>query len=65
MLSRYSPAMAVKFLCMLCDKPESECKCDRYCALCQGEHDVRLVQVGQYMCRDCREACDYEAQAHD
>ena len=57
--------MADKFLCMLCDKPESECKCDRYCALCQGSHDVRLVQDGSYMCRDCREACDYEAQAQE
>ncbi len=57
------PPMAEKYLCMLCDKPESECKCDRYCALCQGAYDVRLVQDGQYMCRDCREACDYQAQA--
>ena len=57
--------MAEKFICMLCDKPETECKCDRYCGLCQGEHDVRLVQDGTYMCRDCREACDYQAQTHE
>ncbi len=60
--ARYSPAMAEPFICMLCDKTEAECKCDRYCAMCQGEHDVRLVQDGQYLCRDCREACDMQAQ---
>ncbi len=55
--------MAEPFICMLCDKTEAECKCDRYCALCQSEHDVRLVQDGQYYCRDCREVCDYHAQS--
>ena len=55
--------MADPFICSLCDKPETECKCDRYCAMCQGEHDVRLVQDGQYLCRDCREACDLQAQS--
>ncbi len=54
--------MADKFICMLCDLPEEQCKCERYCALCQGANDVRLVQDGQYYCKDCREACDFQAQ---
>jgi hypothetical protein len=27
-----------------------------------GEFDIRLVQDGMYYCRDCREACDFQAQ---
>lgn len=54
--------MADKFICMQCDQPEGSCKCDRYCCLCQGEHNVRLCQDGNYYCLDCREACDFQAQ---
>ena len=43
---------------MLCDKPESDCKCDRYCCHCKGEFGIRLCVDGQYYCPDCREACD-------
>ena len=50
--------MAGPILCMLCDKPEFECKCDRYCCLCNGQHAIRLCVDGQYYCPDCREACD-------
>jgi len=38
---------------------EEDCKCDKYCFLCMGEHDVRLVQDGCYYCQECREACEY------
>ena len=45
-------------LCVLCDKPESECKCHRYCCYCQGQEGIRLCVDGHYYCPDCREACD-------
>jgi len=54
--------MAEKFLCNQCGRTEKLCNCQRYCILCQGEHQVRLVQDGQYYCLDCREACDFHAQ---
>ncbi len=60
--SRYIPLMADPYICSLCDKEEKDCKCDRYCCLCQGANDVRLCQDGQYYCLDCREACDFAAQ---
>jgi hypothetical protein len=58
--------MADPYICMQCNQPEQRCKCDcqRYCVLCQGEHNVRLVQDGNYYCLDCREACDFSAQYH-
>ncbi len=51
-----------RFHCLLCEKEEEQCTCDKYCQLCMGETDVRLCQDGAYYCRDCREACDYPAQ---
>jgi len=54
--------MAEKFKCLVCGQEEGSCQCDKYCALCQGGHDVRLCQDGQYYCLDCREACDFQAQ---
>ena len=54
--------MAEKFICVVCDKDEGQCKCDRYCTLCQGENNIRLCQDGQYYCLDCREICDFAAQ---
>lgn len=52
-----------KFACIACALPEEQCLCDRYCALCHSEYDVRLCEDGQYYCRDCREACDYKFQS--
>ena len=54
--------MAEKFRCMVCDREEDRCDCDRYCCLCKGFNNVRLCQDGQYYCLDCREACEYQAQ---
>jgi hypothetical protein len=54
--------MAEKFHCMLCDQEEARCKCERYCCLCQAQHDIRLCQDGAYYCQVCREACDLQAQ---
>ena len=61
-VSRYIRAMAEKFHCILCDLEESRCQCDKYCAMCQGGHEVRLCQDGMYYCLDCREVCDLQAQ---
>ena len=47
--------------CSVCDKTESECKCDRYCCICQGQFGIRLCEDGLYYCPDCREACDVNA----
>jgi hypothetical protein len=50
--------MSSPVVCMLCEKPEWDCGCDRYCCLCSGQHAIRLCVDGQYYCPDCREACD-------
>lgn len=56
-------SMAEPYLCAICGKIEEKCDCEpKYCILCQGAHDVRLVQDGLWYCRECREACDYTAQ---
>lgn len=60
--SRHTSAMAQPFICGQCDRTEDKCDCDRYCILCQGQNDVRLVQDGTYYCLECREACDFQAQ---
>jgi len=51
-----------QFLCVVCDHPEKQCKCHKYCALCYSDYGVRLTEDGQYYCPDCREACDYKTQ---
>ena len=48
--------------CVICEKDEKECACDRYCTICFSEDDARLCQDGCYYCRTCREACEYQAQ---
>ncbi len=50
------------FTCGACDKPEIDCKCDRYCMLCHSPYSIRLCQDGLFYCEDCREACDYRTQ---
>jgi len=59
---RYIAGMAEPYKCFTCEKEESRCNCQKYCSLCMGEFDVRLVNDGMYYCRDCREACDFQAQ---
>jgi hypothetical protein len=51
-----------EFKCLVCEKPENQCTCNRYCALCHADYELRLTDDGQYYCRDCREACDYKTQ---
>jgi hypothetical protein len=50
------------FKCSLCTQTEENCKCDRYCALCQADYQIRLCEDGYYYCKDCREACDYRCE---
>ena len=51
--------MAAEVFCAQCDQPESQCQCDKYCALCKSWDSVTLCADGQYYCSACREACDY------
>ncbi len=44
--------------CSQCDKAEEYCTCEKYCAICKGQTNVRLCVDGLYYCPDCREACD-------
>lgn len=48
----------VRIVCAVCDQVEQECKCDRYCVICKGQHGIRLCTDGLYYCPDCREACE-------
>jgi hypothetical protein len=48
----------VTTVCTQCDKPEAQCKCEKYCCFCQSQQGVRLCEDGLYYCPDCREACD-------
>ena len=45
-------------VCSQCDKPEHECRCDRYCSICAGFDRVKLAVDGLYYCPDCMQACD-------
>jgi len=45
---------------LACGKREEDCTCERYCALCNSDSELRLTEDGQYYCRDCREACDFK-----
>lgn len=49
-----------RILCMQCEQIEKSCTCDKYCALCQSELDVRLCTDGLLYCEHCRSACDYK-----
>ena len=48
----------VRILCMQCDKVEIDCKCDRYCCICQSQECIRLCLDGLFYCTDCGTACD-------
>ena len=45
-------------VCSQCDKTESQCACEKYCAFCQSMENIRLCDDGMYYCPDCREACE-------
>jgi hypothetical protein len=44
---------------------EERCTCDKYCYICLGANDVRLVEDGCYYCLECREVCDYIPEGND
>lgn len=46
------------YVCNMCDKPEADCNCDKYCILCKSTEDCRLCFDGCYYCQVCRDACD-------
>jgi hypothetical protein len=48
----------VTVLCSQCDKPETQCTCEKFCCFCQSQYNIRLCVDGLYYCPDCREACD-------
>jgi hypothetical protein len=52
----------IEFRCCVCEQPEKECTCVKYCALCHADTGLRLTQDGQYYCTECREACEYKTQ---
>jgi len=51
-------ATTVLTVCSQCDKPESQCTCEKFCCFCQSQYNIRLAVDGMYYCPDCREACD-------
>ena len=50
--------MEGRSVCSICEKPERECTCDKYCCVCMGGYGVRLCNDGLYYCPECREACE-------
>jgi hypothetical protein len=50
------------FICVMCDKPESDCQCEKYCMLCKSPEGLRLCADGCYYCEPCREACDFQPE---
>ncbi len=54
--------MAERYLCSVCEQVEERCDCDKYCCLCQGEHQVRLCMDGLWYCLECRESCDLKPE---
>lgn len=57
-LGRSREAQTVITLCSQCDKPETQCTCEKFCCFCQSQYNIRLAVDGMYYCPDCREACD-------
>jgi hypothetical protein len=50
------------FICVMCDKPEADCLCMKYCTICKSDENVRLCADGCYYCGVCREVCDFQAE---
>lgn len=59
-LGMRSAASGKQFLCMQCEMTEEKCACEKYCAFCQSQIDVRLSEDGLFYCAPCREACGYK-----
>ena len=52
----------MSYACTVCGSTEEECKCLRFCTLCNSDFEVRLCEDGCYYCRDCREVCGFIAE---
>ena len=52
-------AAGTKYRCAQCEQPESQCRCEKYCCLCQSVMEVRVCEDGLMYCVFCRDACDY------
>jgi hypothetical protein len=51
--------------CSSCGKLEKDCRCERFCSLCQADYTIRLCEDGYCYCEDCRDACDYRCDDKD
>ena len=49
-----------KYRCMQCERPETQCDCEKFCILCQSSLDIRICQDGLMYCEPCRSACAYK-----
>ena len=49
-----------KYRCLQCERPENQCECEKFCALCQSTGEVRICADGLMYCEPCRTACDYK-----
>jgi hypothetical protein len=47
-------------ICAQCERSEASCWCEKFCALCQSQLDVRLCTDGLLYCEACRTACEYK-----
>ena len=52
-----------EYRCTQCEQPESQCRCEKYCCLCQSMMEVRVCQDGLMYCVICRDACDYKTSS--
>ncbi len=50
------------YICVMCDKPEATCVCQKFCILCKSDEKVRLCMDGCYYCEVCREACEFSVE---
>ncbi len=55
-----SKAGTKQIVCAQCERPEVGCECEKYCAYCQSELEIRLCTDGLMYCEACRTACDYK-----
>jgi hypothetical protein len=49
-----------KTRCIQCEMTEERCECEKFCAMCQSQIDIRICTDGLMYCLPCREACDYK-----
>ena len=50
------------YIYTMCDKPETSCQCDKFCAMCKSDENVRLCFDGCHYCEGCREVCELSVE---